>query len=184
MATSVTELLGAWRAGDREAEERLVAAVYGDLRRIARGALARERSGHTLQPTALAHEAYLDLAEQRRAAWQGRGHFLSVAALAMRRILVSHARRRAAGKRGGGALRVTLPQDLAAVEAEVDLVALDAALDALAALDPRQARVVELRYFGGLTIEETAAALGVSPATVKVDWSMARAWLRRRLEGA
>ncbi len=178
---SVTDLLNRWRAGDREAQEHLIDAVYGDLRRLARGQIRRERSDHTLEPTALAHEAYLRLSEQQRVEWQGRTHFFAVAALAMRRILVSHARKRAAGKRGG-ALRVTLPDELPADASEPDVLALDEALEQLEQLDPRQARVVELRFFGGLTVEETAAALGVSPATVKVDWSMARAWLYRKLK--
>lgn len=180
-SATVTELLGRWRAGDGLAEGELIARVYGDLRRIARRQLARERQGHTLQPTALAHEAYLKLADQERVVWNGRTHFLAVAALAMRRILVSHARERGAAKRGGGALRVTLDGNLAVAERDFDLAALDEALVELARRDPRAARVVELRFFGGLTLDETASALGVSPATVKVDWSLARSWLFRRL---
>lgn len=179
----LSELFGRWRTGDPGVAEELVARVYGDLRRIARRQLARERAGHTLQPTALAHEAYLKLAEQEQVAWSGRTHYLAVAALAMRRILVSHARGRGAAKRGGDALRVTLDPELAVAEREIDVAALDEALEALAQHDPRAARVVELRFFGGLTIAETAEVLGVSPATVKVDWSLARSWLFRKLTG-
>lgn len=178
---TVSELLGRLQAGEAGAENALVERVYGDLRRIARRQLWRERIGHTLQPTALAHEAYLKLAEQERVEWRGRTHFLAVASLAMRRILVSQARERAAAKRGGGALRVTLDPELALGERDLDLADLDEALEDLAKADLRAARVVELRFFGGLTIEETAEALGVSPATVKVDWSLARSWLYRRL---
>jgi RNA polymerase sigma factor (TIGR02999 family) len=156
--------------------------VYDRLRQLARRHLARERAGHTLQPTALVHEAYLRLAGHHRIQWQDRGHFLALAATTMRRVLVSHARGRLAEKRGGGGAALSLDDVPApAVERAEELVALDDALEALAAFDPRQARVVELRYFGGLTVEETAAALGVSPATVKLDWSLARAWLRREL---
>jgi RNA polymerase sigma factor (TIGR02999 family) len=177
-SADITQLLHAWRAGDGSALERLTPLVYDDLRRIARRHLARERAGATLQPTALVHEAWLRLARHERVAWQDRAHFLAVGALTIRRLLVEQARRRRAQKRGGGALTVTL--SAAAGEAAgtgVDLIALDQALDRLAELSPRQARVVELRYFGGLTVEETAGVLGVSPATVKVDWQMARAWL-------
>jgi RNA polymerase sigma factor (TIGR02999 family) len=182
-AVALSELFGRWRAGDPGVAEELVARVYGDLRRIARRQLARERAGHTLQPTALAHEAYLKLAAQERVAWNGRTHYLAVAALAMRRILVSHARERGAAKRGGEAVRVTLDPELAVAEGEIDVAALDEALEALASKDARAARVVELRFFGGLTIAETAEVLGVSPATVKVDWSLARSWLYRKLTG-
>jgi len=155
--------------------------LYGELRRVAERAMARERHGHTLQPTALVHEAYLRLLGQR-VAWRSRTHFLGVAGQAMRRILVDHARRRAAAKRPSPAGRVTL-SGLAAAESneEVDLLDLDAALDRLARLDPRAARVVELRGFAGCTSEEAAEALGVSAATVARDWRMARSWLRREL---
>jgi RNA polymerase sigma factor (TIGR02999 family) len=176
--SDVTALLHAWRSGDDSALDRLTPLVYDDLRRIAGRHLARERGGVTLQPTALAHEAYLRLARQERAAWQDRAHFLAVAALTIRRLLVERARRRRAAKRGGGALAVTWSEhDEPAAEPGVDLVELDQALGRLAELSPRQGRVVELRFFGGLTVEETARVLDVSPATVKLDWQMARAWL-------
>lgn len=184
MSTTVTQLLLDWRAGDAAALDRLLPLVYDDLHHLARVQFARERRGHTLQPTALVHEAYLRLVEIRRIAWQDRAHFLALAATTMRRILVGHARKHRAAKRGGGAFSVTLGEEIAGgAGPEADLLALDQALGALAELDPRQARIVELRYFGGLTIEETAEALEVSPATVKSDWQMARAWLFNRLEG-
>jgi RNA polymerase sigma factor (TIGR02999 family) len=182
----VTRLLGEYRRGDRGALERLLPLVYRELRRIAAGALRAERSGHTLQPTALVHEAYLRLADQKDVRWQNRAHFLGCAAQVMRHVLVDAARARRAGKRGGDAARVTLTDALGvAAEARgLDVVALDDALRALAALDARQARVVELRYFGGLSIGEAAEVLGVSPATVSADWAVARTWLRRELRGA
>lgn len=180
----VTELLHAWHGGDLAARDRLVPLVYGDLHRLARAQLARERGGHTLQPTALIHEAYLRLMGHQALDWQGRTHFFALAATTMRRILVSHARKHRSAKRGLGGVAVTLCEDHAVAEArDVDLLALDAALVELETIDARQCRVVELRYFGGLTIEETADALGISPATVKVDWSLARAWLFRELSG-
>jgi RNA polymerase sigma factor (TIGR02999 family) len=162
--------------------------VYDEMRRLAAGYLRHERPGHTLQPTALAHEAYLRLLDQRNVTWQNRAHFMALAAQAMRRILVDHARRKRAEKRGGGAPHVALDAadaEPAIVDAQgVPIEYLNAALDRLAALDERQSRVVELRYFGGLSIEETAEVLAVSPATVKRDWTLARAWLHRELEGA
>jgi len=174
----VTALLQAWRSGDDSALDRLTPLVYDDLRRIARRHLAGERRGVTLQPTALVHEAYLRLARQDRAAWQDRAHFLAVAALTIRRLLVERARSRAALKRGGGAVAVTWSEtDEPAAAPRLDLVALDEALERLAELSPRQGRVVELRFFGGLTVDETARVLDISPATVKLDWQMARAWL-------
>jgi len=199
--TDLTDLLEEWRAGDQEALERLMPRVYDELRRLARHYLARERPGHTLQATALVHEAYLRLLDQKRVRWQSRAHFFALAATSMRRILTNHARDRRAAKRGGGALTLTLDEALVATPAPaagggsgpgevagawagvrgVDLIALDDALEALAALDPRQARVVELRFFAGLTIDETAEVLGISPATVKLDWKLARAWLFREL---
>lgn len=181
---TVTRLLRGWGAGDPEAPELLMPLVYDRLRGLARRQLSRERNGHTLSPTALVHEAYLRLAGLRRIRWQDRGHFLALAATTMRRVLVSRARRRLAEKRGGGGVAVPL-EDLPAlsVERSEELLALDDALGALAALDARQVRVVELRYFGGLTIQETAAVLSVSPATVKLDWTLARAWLHRELAG-
>ena len=181
--TGVTELLVAWRQGDEAARDRLMATVYAELRRRAGGFLRRERPGHALQATALVHEAYLRLVDQDRVVWQNRAHFLAVAAQLMRRILVDHARAEQAGKRGGARQRVTLSEGHAVQEAkELDVLALEDALEELAALDPQQARVVEMRYFGGLSIEETAEALGISPATVKRDWALARAWLYRRLK--
>ena len=163
------------------AAEELAPELYGELRRVAERALSRERRGHTLQPTALVHEAFLRLLGQR-VAWRSRAHFLGVAGQAMRRILVDHARRRAAAKRPSPAERVTLSGLAAAGGGEdVDLLDLDAALDRLARLDPRAARVVELRGFAGCTAEEAAEALGVSEATVARDWRMARSWLRREL---
>jgi RNA polymerase sigma-70 factor (ECF subfamily) len=156
--------------------------VYAELRRTAARYLRRERSGHTLQPTALVHEAYVRLIDQRDVQWQNRAHFLGFAAQVMRHILVDHARAHSAGKRGGGAARVTLSEALVVPEErDVDLVALDDALTALAALNAQQARAVELRYFGGLSIEEAAEVLGVSTATVRRDWTVARAWLRREM---
>ncbi len=178
----VTQLLVDWSNGDQQALERLLPLVYDELRRRARLYLSRERDGHTLQPTALVNEAYLRLIDQTRVRWQDRTHFLAVAAQVMRRILVDHARTRKRSKRGGGAAAVGLDEvQLAAPERAVDLVALDDALEALAQLDPRQAAIVEQRYFGGMTIEETAQRLGISPATVKRDWEGARAWLYREL---
>jgi RNA polymerase sigma-70 factor (ECF subfamily) len=178
----VTQILQEVSGGDKDAPARLMPLVYDELRRLADYYLRQERPDHTLQPTALVHEAYLKLVDQTRVDWQNRAHFFGVAAQLMRRILVDHARRHRASKRGG------LQQKMALDEAvdysqprDVDLLALDEALNALAKLDERQSRIVELRFFGGLTIEETAEALGVSPATVKVDWSMAKAWLRREI---
>jgi RNA polymerase sigma factor (TIGR02999 family) len=183
-SSDVTRMLREWSAGDASAADRLLPVVYGELRRLAASCLRRERSGHTLQPTALVNEAWMRLAGQEMA-WQNRAHFLGVAAGAMRRILVDHARRRGAGKRGGSDVRVTLTESLAAGGGdEVDLVRLDVALERLAALDARQARMVTMRFFAGLTVEETAEALGVSEKTVKLDWVAARAFLRRELGDA
>jgi RNA polymerase sigma factor (TIGR02999 family) len=180
----VTGLLLEWSAGSEAARSKLVPLVYRELRRRARHALGSERSDHTLQPTALVHETYQRLVDQRRVQWQNRAHFFAVAAGLMRRILVDHARRRAALRRGGGARRIALSEaDAPAVAAEVEVLAVDEALAQLAALDPDQARIVELRFFGGLTVEETAEVVGVSRATVHRDWAMARAWLRQRLGG-
>ena len=166
-----------------EAMPEALPRTYDELRRLAAHYMRRERSDHTLQPTALVHEAYLKLAEQDRVQWRNRSHFIGIAAQLMRRILVDHARAHHAGKRGGYDTRIPLDAGIAAAaDAGVDLVDLDGALTKLAALDPRQARIVDLRYFGGLSIEETADALALSPATVKRDWQMARAWLRRALQ--
>jgi len=177
----VTRLLREWSAGEESAADRLLPVVYDELHRLASGYLRRERTGHTLQSTALVNEAWMKLAGQN-ATWQNRAHFLGVAAQAMRRILVDHARRKTAHKRGGADLRVTLA-DVGAPAAGVDLVQLDEALERLAALDARQARMVTMRFFAGLTVEETAEALGVSEKTVKRDWAAAKAWLRRELTG-
>jgi RNA polymerase sigma factor (TIGR02999 family) len=183
----VTRLLEEWCNGDESALDELIPLVYGELRRIAARYMRREGGEHTLQASALVHEAYLRLVDQRRVEWRNRAQFFGVAAEIMRRILVDHARARHAAKRGGDAKRVTLGDADAADESSgrgLDILALHDALERLAALDPQQARVVELRYFGGLNIEETAEAMGISPATVKREWAVARGWLRRELEGA
>ena len=169
-----------------EAPGSVFALVYDELRRLAASALRNERSDHTLQPTALVHEAYLRLAEEPNGRWQNRAHFLAVAARAMRRILVDHARRHKAAKRGSGVVLLALEDDVAGAAAalpadDVDLVTLDEALGRLAALDPRQARIVELRFFGGLSVEETAEIVAASGRTVKRDWQLARAWLKREM---
>lgn len=179
----VTGLLESWERGDPGAADRLFERVYGELRAIAALQFRRERPEQTLQPTALVHEAYVRLVDQTRIRWKNRGHFFAVAAQAMRRILVDHARGRAAGKRGAGVAPLSLGVDLAAETpvALLDLLALDRALDRLAAADADQARVVELRFFGGLTLEETAEADGRSLATIKRDWRTARAFLHREL---
>jgi RNA polymerase sigma-70 factor (ECF subfamily) len=182
----VTELLRAWGAGDGQASEALARTVYAELRRQARRALGREDEGHTLQPTALVHEAWLRLVGQHEVRWASRTQFFAVAAQMMRRVLVDHARTRHAQKRGGAAEQITLGAiDAVTPEAAldaVDLLALDDALARLAALDPRKARLVELRYFAGLSIPEAAEALEISQATVGRDWAVARMWLRRELE--
>ena len=184
----VTPLLLAWGNGDESAGEQLLPAVYAELHRQAARAMRREANGHTLQATALVHEAYLRLVDQRRIVWRNRAQFFGVAAQTMRRILVDHARKQHADKRGGGMQQITLSDANQPAVADpgnsVDILALHDALDRLAALDPEQARLVELRYFGGLNIEETADALGVSPATVKREWAVARAWLRRELSAS
>jgi RNA polymerase sigma factor (TIGR02999 family) len=178
----VSKLLLNWGQGDQGAREALIPLVYDELRRLARRYLRRERPDHTLQSAALVNEAYLRLIRQDQPRWQNRAHFFGVAAQLMRHILVDHARNRAAAKRGAGAPRLTLDPDVALPQArDVDLVALDDALNQLAALDPQQSRLVELRFFGGLSIEETSVVLGVSPATVKREWATARAWLQREM---
>ena len=180
--TPVTHLLLAWSKGDRDALEDLLPVVYAELRRIAGRYLRHERPGHTLQPTALVHEAYVKLVDQRHAQWQNRDQFFGVAAQLMRRILVDHARAHAAAKRGGGVSPVTLMDAAGASPAHgVDVLALDEALTRLTGLYPEQGRLVELRFFGGLTIEETGEAMGLSPATVKRQWTVARAWLLHSL---
>ena len=180
----VTELLLAWRAGDDSALAKLTPLVYQELHRLARGYMAGERPGHTLQATALVNEAYLKLVDSSRVNWQNRAHLLSVAAQLMRRILVDFARRNAYQKRGGDWRRVALDEGLMVSSSpEPDLVALDDALQTLAKFDPRKAQVVEMRFFGGLSLEETAEALQVSPDTVGRDWVAAKAWLFRELKG-
>lgn len=170
--------------GDAPALEALMPLVYGELRRLAAHYLKNERQGQTLQPTALVHEAYLKLLKDRPERWQNRAHFCAIAAHAMRQVLIERARARDALKRGGGQPRVTFDEGLpaAAPDHPVDMLALDAAIDRLAALDAGQARIVELRFFGGLSIEETAEAMKISPATVKRHWAVARAWLAKELE--
>lgn len=180
----VTEVLQRISGGDPGAVDRLLPLVYDELRALARRELRRERSDHTLQPTALVHEAYLELARLDRLEWRDRAHFFGAAAGTMRRVLVSHARRKRAEKRGGGAKAVPLENVvLAARERPEDVLALDEALARLADLDSRQAQVVECRFFAGMSVPETAEALGISPATVKRDWTAARAWLNRELTG-
>jgi RNA polymerase sigma factor (TIGR02999 family) len=194
----VTQLLVEWAAGDKHALGELMPLVYGELRRLAERQLREERPNHTLQRTALVHEAYLRLMNQQRVSWQSRAQFMGLASQIMRRILIDHARTRRRAKRGGGVVPVSLDQtgralgsvddqgaqtdalELAANPA-IDLPAIDSALSRLEELDPTQGRIVELRFFGGLTIEETAQVVGVSPATVKREWALARAWLHREL---
>jgi RNA polymerase sigma factor (TIGR02999 family) len=183
-STQVTQLLVRWRAGDRQALEALMPLVYDELRRLAHHYLSHERSDHTLQSTALVHEAYLRLAGQNPPQWQNRAHFFGIAAHLMRQILVEYARGRGTAKRGGNAPRLALDEATAlSQQADVDLVALDRALLELSDLDAQQGRIVELRFFAGLTIEDTSEVLGISPATVKRDWTTARAWLYRAMTG-
>ena len=179
---SITQLLVAWSEGDRAALDELVPLVHAELRRIARNYMRGERRGHTLQTTALINEAYVRLVDQKHVQWQNRAHFLAIASQLMRRILVDYARRRQYQKRGGGIVQVTL-SDAAEVtdKRSPDLVALDEALVSLAEIDPRRSRVVELRFFGGLSIEETAEVLKVSTTTVERDWTIAKAWLHKEV---
>jgi len=180
----VTGLLLAWKDGSSEALDELIPVVYSELRRLARQQLRGERPGHSLQPTALTHEAFLRLFGARQVGWQDRAHFFAVASQLMRRVLVEHARKRGAAKRGGDATRVTLDgAKVAADTVDVDVVALNDALARLEEIDARQSRIVELKYFGGLNTEEAAEVLGVSPATVTRDWRVAKRWLRRELNG-
>jgi len=180
--TPITELLVRWRAGDRAALDELMPLVYAELRRIANGYMRRERRVHNLQTSALINEAYLRIAGQEDVAWQNRAHFFGVASQAMRRVLVDHARQRDGRKRGGGQYKLGLDEaGEVAAGPDAEIVALNEALEELARLDPRKARTVELRYFGGLSLEETAAVLNVGHATVERDWKMARAWLMREL---
>ena len=195
----VTQLLAQWRGGNERALGELTGLVYQELRNLAQRHLRRERPNHTIQRTALVHEAFVRLVNQQSVDWQSRAHFFALASNLMRRILVDHARARLASKRGGGAVAVSLDELMAPLDAETtgaghlpepqhsdgetddDVAAIDAALTKLGGLDERQARVVEMRYFGGLTIEETAQALEISDATVKREWTLARAWLKREL---
>jgi RNA polymerase sigma factor (TIGR02999 family) len=180
----VTALLLDWSGGDEEVPARLMPLVYEELRRLARGYLRDERPGHTLQPTALVNEAYLRIVDQRRVSLQNRAQFFGLAAQLMRHILVDHARARAAGKRGGSQHLLSLDESRVAVEDRAaELVALDEALKSLAEIDERKSRVVEMRFFGGLSVEETAAALGVSGKTVMREWRIAKVWLHRELAG-
>jgi len=178
----VTGLLLAWGQGDEAALARLIPLVHQELHQIARRCMVGERAGHSLQATALVNEAYLRLVDAKDVAWRDRAHFLAVSARVMRRILVDHARAKHYKKRGGDAVRVTFDEGLAVTdEPSVDFVALDDALEALAKLDERKSKVIELRFFGGLTVEETASVLKVSPATVMGDWRLAKAWLQREM---
>jgi RNA polymerase sigma factor (TIGR02999 family) len=184
-ANPVTRLLLEWSDGDQEALTRLMPLVYDELRSIARQYLRRERADHTLQPTAVAHEAYLRLVDQRRVRWRNRAHFFAVAAQLMRRILVDHARSHAAAKRGGGVRPLTLDAGgEPSVMRDLDVLALDETLARLKALDPRQEQLLELRFFGGLSVEESAEVMGISTATVKREWRTAKAWLYRELGGS
>jgi RNA polymerase sigma-70 factor, ECF subfamily len=179
----LTELLDDWQQGDRTALEKLTPLIYDELRRIAHRYVQRERNGHTLQTTALVNEAYLRLAGQEKIEWQNRAHFFAVSAQVMRHILIDHARRRRFAKHGGDAQQVSLEEaSLMTEQRAAELVALDEALDELAKLDPRKSHVVELRYFGGLSLEETAEVLEVSVMTVRRDWRAAKAWLFRRMK--
>jgi len=178
--SSATVLLLRWKDGDRAALDQLLPVVYDELRRLARSYLRRERAHHTLQSTALVHEAYMRLVDQSTD-WQSRAHFFGIAAQMMRRILVDHARAHSAAKRGDG-LKVTFEEGMAIAEAgNLDVLALDRALEGLSKFDAQQVKVVEMRYFAGLSIEETAEALSISPATVKREWAMAKAWLAREM---
>jgi RNA polymerase sigma factor (TIGR02999 family) len=183
---AVTLLLRAWSDGDETAFEQLLPLVEAALRRLARAYMARERRGHTLQTTALVNEAFLRLVGAQRTRWQDRAHFVGIAARLMRRVLIDHARCRGYQKRGGDAQRVTFDEALVAGSCEVstNLIALDRALEGLAAFDPRKAKVVELRFFGGLSVDETAEVLHMSTDTIKRDWRLAKQWLVRELEGA
>jgi RNA polymerase sigma-70 factor, ECF subfamily len=180
--SEITTLLHRLEAGDRSGIDRLFSAVYQELRNMAAHCFQREAKGNTLQPTALVHEAYMKLVDQKAVDWQGRTHFFAVAAQAMRRILVDHARQRGAVKRGGGQKRLQLDdQLLSGFRPNDDILAVDEALSKLAQLDPRQAQLVELRFFGGLSVDEAADALGISKRAAEREWTMVRAWLRREL---
>lgn len=184
MDSDVTGLLLQWNAGDEQALDRLLPLLYGDLRRLAGNALARERPAHTLSATALVHEAYLRLVDQRRVRFENRAHFFGAAAHIMRRVLVDHARARATAKRGGGAVMVMLEDDSASVSGlSEEVLALDGALTQLGDLDARKVRIVEMKFFSGMTNQEVAFALGLSHATVERDWKLARAWLINAIAG-
>ena len=185
-AHQITGLLRAWEGGDQEALNRLMPVVYAELRRAAQAYMRRERTNHTLQASALVNEVYLRLVDITAVDWQDRAHFFAVAASMMRRILLDSARARAAGKRGGRDLRVTFDEDLADTDASrqaADILAIDQAIEILSQVDPRKAKVVELRFFGGLSIDEMAEVLGISSQSVKRDWKLARAWLLKELGG-
>lgn len=186
VSRDVTGLLHAWANGDERAMDQLVPLVEAELRRLARGLMRRERQGHTLQPTALVNEAFVRLMDARNVRCNDRAHFIGLAAGVMRRVLVDHARTRAYQKRGGDAERVALTEDVAVApdDHSVNVIAVDRALEALAAVEPRKARVVELRFFGGLSVEETADVLHMSADTIKRDWRQAKEWLARELGGA
>ena len=179
---NVTQLLIGWGNGDKQALDALLPVVYEELRKQAAGYLRRERPGHTLQTTALIHEAYMKLVDQKNVHWQNRAHFFGIAAQLMRRILVDHARTKKRAKRGGSNIRVSFNDaNVLGPSQNLDIVALDEALARLSEIDEQQSRIVELRFFSGLTVEETAEVLAISPATVKRDWSMAKAWLHREI---
>jgi RNA polymerase sigma factor (TIGR02999 family) len=184
----LTQLLQSWRGGDRAALDRVMPVIYDELRTLAARHLSSERPGHTLQATALVHEAYLRLVGQRHADWKNRAYFFGAVATIMRRILVDHARRRVRDKRGGGVALVSLDEvpepEVSTSDAGVDVEALDRALDRLSTIDARQARIVELRYFSGMTVHEVAEVMDISEGTVKRDWTVARAWLFAELNGA
>jgi len=177
----VSRLLAAWSAHDPQARDALIPIVHEELRRLAHRYMRGERAGHTLQTTALVNEAYMRLVDVERIEWRGRGHFFAMAAMLMRRILVDHARDRDRDKRGGNVILTSIGDKPIAAPPGLDVLALDEALDRLSAMDPQQARIVELRFFAGMTIEETADALDISPATVKRDWTWAKAWLHQQL---
>ena len=181
-ATEVTQLLCQWSGGDRAALESLMEVVYAELRRLAHSYLRRERPGQTLQSTALVNEAYLRLIDQKNVTWRNRAHFFGIAAHMMRRILVDHARSRQAAKRGSGISLLALDEAVAGSgPRDLNLVVLDQALESLAGIDPQQSRIVELRFFAGLSIDDTAEVLKISPATVKREWAIAKAWLYREM---
>jgi RNA polymerase sigma factor (TIGR02999 family) len=181
-AHNITQLLAAWGAGDKSALDALIPEVYAELRRQASRYLRRERPGHTLQTTALINEAYVRLVDQKQTRWQNRAQFFGIAGQLMRRILVDHARAKHRAKRGGSDIRISLTEATSVTkDSDLDLVELDEALNRLAEIDPQQSKIVELRFFSGLNVEETAAALDISPATVKRDWAVAKAWLHREI---